>query len=355
METKLEQWLNQALEPIATPDNYSSYELVLGAIEHNSPPRIPYSFIEPVQSDFFELEALDWQRRLLHQQTQRQQAQKQDSIKNLSYTDEWGIDYTPAEGLFDYGRSNPLADLSTLSAYQAPRFDSKIQTLLPLAKRAKHCGKYVVAGDPVCLYEKARALMGFEALMTAPLTQTKLFPQLLSMLTDATIDVIDQYGKSGDIHGFMTWQDFGLQTGLPMRMDCFREHYKPCFERMISACHSHGMHFVWHCCGDIMPLIPDMISLNVDILQLDQPRLLGHQNLADNFGGKICFWNCIDTQWCTNKSRSDDEINSEVKAMRQPFAKYQGGFIARHYPQPWDIGLDSRFHNITKRAFLDLF
>jgi hypothetical protein len=47
------------LQPAPTPDGMTSREIVKQAIEFNSPPRIPYSFVEPRESDFFEA-ALLW-------------------------------------------------------------------------------------------------------------------------------------------------------------------------------------------------------------------------------------------------------------------------------------------------------
>jgi hypothetical protein len=95
-----------------------------------------------------------------------------------------------------------------------------------------------------------------------------------------------------------------------------------------------------------------MIAMGVDVVQLDQPRLLGHRRLADAFGGRTCFWNAIDTQWCTLGNLSDADLRTEVAAMMEPFRSFRGGFMARHYPQPRDIGLSRRFHEVTAGAFL---
>ena len=43
---------------------------------------------------------------------------------------------------------------------------------------------------------------------------------------------------------------------------------------------------------------------------------------------------------------------AEVAAMREPFRRFRGGFMARHYPQFRDIGLSRRFHEVTAGAFL---
>jgi hypothetical protein len=51
-------------------------------------------------------------------------------------------------------------------------------------------------------------------------------------------------------------------------------------------------------------------------------------------------------------SLSDADLRAEVAAMMEPFRCFRGGFMARHYPQPRDIGLSRRFHEVTAGAFL---
>ena len=41
------------------PEGFSSREIVRRAIEFEGPPRVPYSFIDPLQTDFFEAVVLD--------------------------------------------------------------------------------------------------------------------------------------------------------------------------------------------------------------------------------------------------------------------------------------------------------
>ena len=43
-------------------------------------------------------------------------------------------------------------------------------------------------------------------------TERARFETLLDTLTDLTIDVVDTYAGIGGVHGFMTWDDWGLQT-----------------------------------------------------------------------------------------------------------------------------------------------
>ena len=123
----------------------------------------------------------------------------------------------------------------------------------------------------------------------------------------------------------------------------------------VDACHRRGMHFIWHNCGYIVDLFPDMIELGVDVVQLDQPRLMGHQTLIEALGGKVCMWNTVDIQWATSEGVSDEDIRQEVADMVRAYdmAGHGGGYIAKHYPQPWDIELPPERQRLIYEAFME--
>jgi uroporphyrinogen-III decarboxylase len=139
-----------------------------------------------------------------------------------------------------------------------------------------------------------------------------------------------------------------------MKVDTFREYYRPCYQRIVDACHARGMHFIWHNCGYIVDLFPDMIEMGVDAVQLDQPRLMGHTNLIEWLGGKVCMWNTVDIQWSTSEGRTDEEIRRDVADMVRIYDPqgHRGGFIAKHYPQPWDIELPAQQQRLIYETFM---
>ena len=115
-----------------------------------------------------------------------------------------------------------------------------------------------------------------------------------------------------------------------------------------------GMYFVWHNCGYIVDLFPDMVEMGVEVVQLDQPRLMGHQALIDHLGGKVCMWNTVDIQWFTSGDVTDDDIREEVAEMIRVYdvEGHGGGYIAKHYPQPWDINLRVAYQKLIHDAFM---
>ena len=347
MNPELRAWLNDALAPQPAPAGTTSRDIVRQAIRCEGPPRVPYSFVEPLRSDFFELAELE---RLLD----RLETGAPQRLGEF-YSDAWGVCRQVTKGLFDRVLDHPLADLARLDDHHFPDVAGAqhFTRIAPFVERANKADKCVVAGDRVLLFERARTLMGFEALMVAPWKQRLRLEALLDRMTQMTIDCIESFARLKGVDAFMTWQDFGSQTRPAVSPEIFREIYAPRMARMVCAAHDAGMHFIWHSCGQIFDLIGEMIAMGVDVVQLDQPRLLGHARLAEAFGGRICFWNAVDTQWSTIADRSDADLRAEVAAMIAPFRRFRGGFMARHYPQPCDIGLSRHFHEVTAEAFLE--
>jgi len=335
--------LRAYLKQVPTPQGFTSQEIVRRAIEFDSPPRIPYSFVEPLESDFAEMSALT-------------------SIflgspipKGELRFDEWGIGWRGTGRQVGHADVSPLADLSALDTYRYPNVlpQWRLDLVKVFVEHANGAGKYVVGADPIYSWERLRALMGYENLMLAMYTERERFELLLDKLLDMTIQAVNAYRDVGGVHGFMTWEDWGLQTTLQIRPEQWREIFKPRYARIIRAAHDAGMHYIWHCCGFILDIIPDMIEIGVDVLQLDQPRILGVDRLADEFGGKICFWNPVDIQWSTGEGVTDEDAAAEVRHMVEQLGRFRGGFMARQYRLPRDIGMSPERHQAIYKAFME--
>jgi len=325
-------------------DGCTSREIVKRAIEFDNPPRIPYMF-NTHGGDIF-----------LTAPASGPKGEKRPGRIGAAYTDGWGIEWEVTGRGWDHAVGHPLDDLAEkLAAYTFPdmgydRPDLQMRMLIRMGRRMK---KYVLGVNSINMYELLRSLMGFEAAMMAPYLSPDLLKELLDRLADMTCRLIDSYCRAGGIDGFITYEDWGLQSGLQMSLDQFREFYKPVYKRIIDHCHDRGIHFIWHSCGDIITLIPEMVDLGVDAVQMDQPRLMGYENLIEASRGKLCFFNCVDCQWTALPEVTVEEIAAETEKMMETFTRRMpgGGLIVKHYTQPWDIGLSKEKERAIAEAY----
>ncbi len=334
------------LKPVPTPPGFTSHEIVRRAIEMDDPPRVPYSFIQPLESDFVELAMAS---------VASGEAGMAGIPKGEMVFDKWGVGQRGTGRHWAHSEVHPLADLSALESYRFPETMPRatVELAKALTEAGNKAGKYVVGADPILTIERLRDLMGFDNLMVAMYTDRERFERLLDMLVDIVLDAMRTYAEMGGVHAFMTWEDWGLQTTLQIRPQQWREIFKPRYARLVEETHKAGMHYIWHCCGYITDIIPDMIDIGVDVVQLDQQHLMGVDRLAEEFGGKICFWNTVDIQWSPREEATAEELRAEVKHMIEQFGRFKGGFIGRQYPQPRDIGMSRERHQIIYDAFME--
>lgn len=128
---------------------------------------------------------------------------------------------------------------------------------------------------------------------------------------------------------FMSGTDFGMQTGPLISPKVYRSLYKPFQKTLNDWVHQNTTWKVFiHCCGGILPLIPDMIEAGFDIFNPVQTSAAGMdpQGLKDRFGSEITFWGGgVDTQNTLPFGKPED-VKKQVKERIQIFGK-GGGFI----------------------------
>jgi Uroporphyrinogen-III decarboxylase len=128
---------------------------------------------------------------------------------------------------------------------------------------------------------------------------------------------------------FMSGTDFGMQTGPLISPKVYRSLYKPFQKTLNDWVHKNTTWKVFiHCCGSILPLIPDMIEAGFDLFNPVQTSAanMDPQVLKDRFGSEITFWGGgVDTQK-TLPFGKPEEVRSQVKEHIQIFGK-GGGFV----------------------------
>ena len=92
---------------------------------------------------------------------------------------------------------------------------------------------------------------------------------------------------------------------------------------------------MYHSCGSVYQMIPDLIKLPIDVLNPLQPlaKDMNFQNIKDNYGKEICFHGGIDIQFLLPKG-SVNEVQETVEETIRVLGK-NGGYIltSAHYIQ----------------------
>jgi uroporphyrinogen decarboxylase len=222
-----------------------------------------------------------------------------------TYTDEWGIEWSSQQYATKFGTGryteitlHPLADDDAIRSYQPP--DPNRPELYADAARVIREFKddYWILGVTVTtIFEAAWALRGLEQMMT----DIALDPDL----ADAILDLPFRYHlaaakKLVEMGVDMLWtgDDVGAQNAMMISPKHWRRFLKPRMANFIAEVKAINpdLKFAYHSDGNILPIIPELIEIGVDVLNPIQPASMDPATLKREFGDRLCFWGSIDEQ-----------------------------------------------------------
>ncbi len=276
--------------------------------------------------------------------------------KNGAYIrrDEWGCLWEKTISQDNLGQvvGHPLEDWNNIRHYSFPEVNIKRRfgNLDREIKEIKeHGDKYIIGYMGHLLWERMHFLRGLDTLMIDLYMNEDRVHWFLKRIVNFHVSMLEEYAKH-NVNGVTFCDDWGIQNSLMINPIKWRQVFKPYYRQLFDIAHQNSMHVIMHSCGYIYEIIPDLIEIGVDVLQLDQPELLGVDKLGRDFGGKVCFDCPIDIQ---KFSHTNDlhQLENVARRMLKYLAGFQGGFIARAYPQPVHIGMSKRVHEESYRIF----
>lgn len=259
----------------------------------------------------------------------------------FEYFDEWGFTHhLPKNGHWFSLVKHPMSEVDfdseeLIENYSWPDAANK-QRFLGLREKAIQYRNQdkIVFTKGLCagLFEMHQRVRGMENAMLDPF----LFPvnsyKLVGKLADLKIEfwdaALNELGDVVDIVG--EGDDYGTQQSQLIDPEQFREYYRPHFTRVLKFIKEKApkVKLMFHSCGNVRPIIPDLIEMGVDILNPVHIAATGMEpvQLKKDFGNDIVFWGGgIDTQKVL-PSGTPQEVKNDVKRNIEALAP-GGGFV----------------------------
>ena len=256
------------------------------------------------------------------------------SQDGLTYTDEWGVRWrnAPYETAFGAGHytemvGHPLAVDAAIVSYVPP--DPYRPELYAEAARVirEFRDEYWIVGVTVTtIWETAWALRGYQR----ALEDLALNPELI----DRILEIPYQYHlaaakKLTEMGVDMIWlgDDVGAQNKMLISPSMWRRMLKPRMATFIAELKriNPAIKVAYHSDGNILPIIPDLIEIGLDVLNPIQPQSMDPAQVAAAFGDRLCFWGSIDEQY-TLPFGTPAEVEAEVRTRLQTMGR-NGGLI----------------------------
>jgi uroporphyrinogen decarboxylase len=252
-----------------------------------------------------------------------------DGVKQNMWGERWMMANTPWGPNWEHvnGALAGASSLDELEAFPWPSCDDVDYS--GLAEQCDQYDGYAIACGNADIFERPALVRGWENF----LCDTSLNPDWVDFLTKKFLDFyLEDFNRCleatrGRIDIYWALTDLGTQAGLLQSRKLFRRFIAPPIQALADRAHRHGVKFMFHSCGSVRELIPDLIELGVDILNPIQPAAAGMEpeGLKHDFGDKLCFHGGIDIQFLLPLEPAK-AVRAEVKR-RAEILGAGGGYI----------------------------
>jgi len=239
-----------------------SRDVVNRAIEFGKPDRLPMRFEKLGISDVCALpinQILPWE---------------QENDQNV---DEWGGVWVRS-GTTNMGqeKGHPLKNWTAMRTYKwpTPNNPSLYERIEYDIEKCNH--KYVLTSVFGLLFERMHYLRGMENVFLDLHLEKELIEKVADRIVEYDLGVIRNLAEKFPAHiqGLSFTDDWGTEKDLLINPEMWREFFKPRYARIFEAIHQAGWHVWMHSCGKINEIIQDLIDIGLDVINLQQPRVL---------------------------------------------------------------------------------
>lgn len=167
------------------------------------------------------------------------------------------------------------------------------------AAEARESGMAVYGGIWASIFTRSRELLGEETFFITMFEKPDYIRSLVDRITDFYLEINKTYLDAchGEIDVYYYGSDFGTQRSLFISPEHFRAFFKPNLKRIADQAKGYNLPVMFHTCGCVKDIIPDLIDCGIDILDPIQVSAEGMspENLIE-FKGKIAFNGGVSTQ-----------------------------------------------------------
>jgi uroporphyrinogen decarboxylase len=269
------------------------------------------------------------------------------------WVDEWGVTrrLSPDGYYYDLDIS-PFSgepDISVLDDYLWPDVNDKGR-YRNAGEQARHLHEdtdyAVVAHVPGGWIHISQYMRGFEGWYADLALRPEFMLALMTRIRNVTLEMarrfLNEVGPYVDV--IATGDDIGAQRSLMVSPNMYREQIYPLQKEQFQTFRSlTDAKIFYHTCGDVYPVLHDIIDMGVDILnpvQVSASEMGDTARLKREVGNRLSFWGGIDT-FQVLPHGSVDDVKAEVERRVRDLG-VNGGYVLCpvHNVQP-DVSVEN--------------
>lgn len=244
---------------------------------------------------------------------------------------EWGVGHRRGSELHFIRFVHPLKDINTpqsIENYPFPAFDEPWRLARISASIQKYHERGLCVGGNCAstIFETAWQMRGMEQLLVDMLQQPEIAANLFDHLTKIRCALVTQLVCLG-VDVLILGDDIAQQHGMLISPAMWRRWLKPRLAQVIRAARQARPDILifYHSDGNLLPVIPDLIEIGVDILNPVQPECMDPALLKQLYGDQLSFWGSIGTQ-TTMPFGTPQDVKEEVRR-RMDTVGWNGGLL----------------------------
>lgn len=233
--------------------------------------------------------------------------------KDRPYRDDFGcIWQTARNGITGTVTGHPLESWDAFSGYRSPD-PQKVMGIGPIdweqerrsILNARKQGDLVFRGlRHGHTFLQLCDIRGYENLLFDMMDEAPLLPELIDLVEQFNLGLIKRYCALGvDVMGYA--EDLGMQYGPMLSPEQFSRYILPSYRRLIAPARESGAVIHMHSDGDIRLLLEQILSVGVDIINL-QDLVNGIDWIKTHLAGRCCIELDIDRQSVTINGTPED-------------------------------------------------
>lgn len=237
--------------------------------------------------------------------------------------DEFGVVWSTSA--IDRGAPiKPVLKEPSLSNYRFPEpgMPYRFEDIEQWYKKQKEHYRIIWVGD---LWERATFMRGMENLLVDIIQNPKFVMELLRGITDYILGTMEILFERFEFEAIALSDDYGTQKAMLISPELWRKFVKPFLKEIYQFAQKKEKRIFHHSCGNIIPIIPDLIDIGLDILHPIQPEAMDIQYLKKEFGWDLCFCGGIRTQDLLVTGTAQ-QVRDEVRHLKETMGK-GGGYI----------------------------
>jgi uroporphyrinogen decarboxylase len=171
-------------------------------------------------------------------------------------------------------------------------------------------------------FQDTCAAFGMETALVKMMTEPEMYKAVDKKIVDFYLKANEIFYEAtkGKLHAVLIGNDMGSQTGLMLSPKLVREFIIPGTKKLIEQAKSYGLKVIYHSCGSIYDVIPDLIDAGVDIIHPIQALAKGMEprRLKEHFGNQVSFCGGVDAQDMLVNG-TPEQIRDKVNELKEIF------------------------------------